>query len=1058
MNKNIKRTIAITLMLALIAGCFATLPIANAASKPVPGNPGWQESYRTNVNKGTPAPTLWDRGNAAGDKIPSNAHSADFPGLYFYWDDKQKDDGVLLVNENVFAYFKGGYTLTLPNVDKKQAAATVCFAEDDPGFVLTAKNSNNYWGYKIAKSTGKVIDTVNGVKIYAYAIPKQIQFINPNNGKNDKEDLKNINMVFIDGQYKDAQFEIVKKWYDEKGKFVKDGAVITELNGLLKFNGYSLGVNNVKITDYNTAVYGKQITVTENVPAGYFEKGGNAKQSITVRYDDDPIQVVTFKNQKEWACIRIEKVWLDAAGVRITDEDRLAKLDAEFTINGKAKINGQTVELDKNIQVKDGTYTITEKEIKGFELVCIRVDPVSKAADYLDTYSADITVAAGKTKTITFVNREISKTPAVHAINKVFDIDGKLVAMADLPDEIKSIDGFIESMTFRLYRVDDQDAFRSTTKEYTTLYGLLPVGEEVVADKDGVIDFTDFLDVYRGTSGAQVEGYYFIVETLGYPASSYFTAAKPLLVYITEKAIISDLDFDVDALYTIVNGYTDRDEWGYPNGIGYEGLNNSGDIFYIGVTNPKTGTTYDSFCAHGGSRNFDEGADKYKVVPKNRLIEGVNYDVFLAAFNYIEDHYGHLNTKDNRVITQTVIWALLGDITLSGDIWENQVILSAEQKIAVKGIVAFAEANPGNLGKGSIVDVAYLVSVVDFEIVGTGGFEPKDNFEYRQPQIVPLYGEKVSKIINTPIEQTATIKVTKAWIDSAGNDIDAPEGIEATLTNDWKFNESKNVNAGESVNFKENDIPATTRIGDWYDIGEPIHTYTTWTVKSTSTINGIIATEYERTLTVTQRQAKDTLVTSYEFVSVSIDGMVFTVNAVDFDAVGGKAHVVIFTNKVVETPDREERDNRIDYHETKPEYTLPGKIDTIPSDSHVALWFAKYDILVLAYGAQSTDSGKYFIAFDANRYSSVTVGFGSSATDAATNGKSLTCSADDVETLDCNVREILDGIISGNGWHKPEGYGFDMTALESLAIVWFDNPWDGSSGSRQIWLLNVVPA
>ena len=123
--KNFKERIGLGMKLTLALGFLIStvFPFAavKAAPAPVPGNPGWKASYSKDSNKGAPAPVLRDRGNAAGDKIPSNAHSADYPGLYFYWDDKQKEDGVLLVDERVFDYFQSGYTITLPNVDKKKA-------------------------------------------------------------------------------------------------------------------------------------------------------------------------------------------------------------------------------------------------------------------------------------------------------------------------------------------------------------------------------------------------------------------------------------------------------------------------------------------------------------------------------------------------------------------------------------------------------------------------------------------------------------------------------------------------------------------------------------------------------------------------------------------------------------------------------------------------------------------------------------------------------------------------------------------------------------------------
>lgn len=95
------------------------------------------------------------RTNASGIKIPSNAHSADFPGLYFIWSSKQKDNGYLKVAAWVF--------------DKYES------------FVLTSKESNTYWDFLIAVQPDQ---QKTGDDCYVFFIPKVY-----NN--------KNINMVFL---------------------------------------------------------------------------------------------------------------------------------------------------------------------------------------------------------------------------------------------------------------------------------------------------------------------------------------------------------------------------------------------------------------------------------------------------------------------------------------------------------------------------------------------------------------------------------------------------------------------------------------------------------------------------------------------------------------------------------------------------------------------------------------------------------------------------------------------------------------------------------------------
>jgi len=96
------------------------------------------------------------RKNASGPKITSNAHSADFPGIYFIWDSKQADCGYLKVDASVFEMFDS--------------------------FILTAKESNSYWDFVIEIQDGQEATEDD---CYVFFIPKV------------KESGKNINMVFV---------------------------------------------------------------------------------------------------------------------------------------------------------------------------------------------------------------------------------------------------------------------------------------------------------------------------------------------------------------------------------------------------------------------------------------------------------------------------------------------------------------------------------------------------------------------------------------------------------------------------------------------------------------------------------------------------------------------------------------------------------------------------------------------------------------------------------------------------------------------------------------------
>jgi len=95
------------------------------------------------------------RPDASGPKIASNAHSSDFPGIYFIWDYKQKDNGYLKVSAQVFANFRS--------------------------FTLTSKETCKFFDFKISIQPGQVMTEDY---CYVFFIPKVY-----NN--------RNINMVFV---------------------------------------------------------------------------------------------------------------------------------------------------------------------------------------------------------------------------------------------------------------------------------------------------------------------------------------------------------------------------------------------------------------------------------------------------------------------------------------------------------------------------------------------------------------------------------------------------------------------------------------------------------------------------------------------------------------------------------------------------------------------------------------------------------------------------------------------------------------------------------------------
>ena len=241
--------------------------------------------------------------------------------------------------------------------------------------------------------------------------------------------------------------------------------------------------------------------------------------------------------------------------------------------------------------------------------------------------------------------------------------------------------------------------------------------------KDGVIDFTGL-----------PSGSYVLKEVLASPASGLFEQAPDMPFEIKfEDGIWGGINgFGFDALYTIVNGYG---QGGFRiSTLGYPGLNNNGDIFYIGVTNTETGDEYASFCANAGSRNFagDAGqgcAGYYTAI-------SVNDVRFFSAFNFIEDNYGNLN--DQRIVTQTVVWALLGGIDVNSPEFEATNLTQGE-KDAVMATLKAASAKPLYTGNRTVVGAIYMVCTEGHDFVTC------------QPQIVPLYSGVFNNILKTPV-------------------------------------------------------------------------------------------------------------------------------------------------------------------------------------------------------------------------------------------------------------------------------------------------------------------
>jgi len=144
-------TAAIAASAALVLASPVT---ANAAPPAAPGGITWNGTSDKAVAVTIDA-VQTTRDNASGPKITSNAHSDDFPGVYFIWDSKQKDSGYLKVDATLFDAYDS--------------------------FTLTMKESSTYWDIQVAPQPGQA-KTADGC--YVFYVPKAYGD-------------KNINMVLV---------------------------------------------------------------------------------------------------------------------------------------------------------------------------------------------------------------------------------------------------------------------------------------------------------------------------------------------------------------------------------------------------------------------------------------------------------------------------------------------------------------------------------------------------------------------------------------------------------------------------------------------------------------------------------------------------------------------------------------------------------------------------------------------------------------------------------------------------------------------------------------------
>ena len=326
-------------------------------------------------------------------------------------------------------------------------------------------------------------------------------------------------------------------------------------------------------------------------------------------------------------------------------------------------------------------------------------------------------------------------------------------------------------------------------------------------------DFEVLSGAIKFTPATQpAEGWYVIVEEFEDDslAAEFFEDVGPLLIYINAAGsfVFGDAtDFDYDAFYTIVNGYGN----GYT--IGYQGLNNTGDIFPISIKNAATEETYASFCANGGSTAFAGesglGCTGYMVVDTDEP-HGVNKAEFLQAYNYIEDNIGDLAA--NRAITQIITWYLLGSVdpesaafdavkwdTINGDSRYYQGMDAQSDVLEVINNYA------GFVGSGKVVDVVFLVCEAGHDFINC------------QPQLVPIYGGGSFDNKTNPGNFYGMASFTKYKLEIGEDDAILANGSEGFVFDLYMLDEDGDWELIESIPVE---LDGTVTSSDKLDPGE----------------------------------------------------------------------------------------------------------------------------------------------------------------------------------------------------------------------------------------------
>lgn len=168
MKKAVAGLMVLAVLGLFLAGCFNPV-VSSVDNGKAAMSITWNGNSDKDVAETIVAVDNNTRQNASGPKITSNSHSGDFPGIFFIWDSKQKDNGYLKVESWLFDAFES--------------------------FTLTAKEANKYYDFVITLQPGQRISDDG---CYVFFIPKA-------------ENNKNINMVFVSEFVEKEQPPEIKK-------------------------------------------------------------------------------------------------------------------------------------------------------------------------------------------------------------------------------------------------------------------------------------------------------------------------------------------------------------------------------------------------------------------------------------------------------------------------------------------------------------------------------------------------------------------------------------------------------------------------------------------------------------------------------------------------------------------------------------------------------------------------------------------------------------------------------------------------------------------------------